>query len=116
MASFTGAFHILTGIPKRLSEAIEPQQSRSYPAIRFIIALLSLCPQKVCWLQGGREREDCQSLHQQVPARHAGQGVVRQGWSHLTSHRVHVHMRLQYTCRAGIGELPTSAEVLSNSR
>ena len=57
-----------TGIPKRLSEVIEPQQSRLYPAIPFIIALLSLWPQKVCWLQGGREREDCQSLHQQVPA------------------------------------------------
>ena len=34
----------------------------------------------------------------------------------LTSPRVNVHMRLQYTCRAGTGELPTSAEALSNLR
>ena len=112
MASFTGAFHILTGISKHEPEVNSPPLLRSCLAILFTIALCHGFERFAGFKEGERERIANHFTNRFQLDMLDRELSVKVG---PTSHR-HISTRLQYTCRAGTGELPTSAEALSNLR
>ena len=111
MASFIGAFHILTGIEK-MSQGLLNHDNKDRILQSDSLSFCHGFERFAGFKEGERERIANHFTNRFQLDMLDRELSVKVG---PTSHR-HISTRLQYTCRAGIGELPTSAEGLSNSR